>query len=237
MTIVLYSKMKILFAIVSCWLCEVNGDNQSCRDTWLKDVPPNVDYKFFHGTGFSAYPGSDKKFSRADVDHIPYDVVVLNSPESYLNLIERAQELYYWAWSRGYDYVFKCYPDTWVDVKQLLHSGFEKHDFFGHWLTAPNTPCGDGTVNQYGCLGGGEGYWLSRRACELVIKAKPCVDPIGEDTWVGQIMGENGIQMVDHTGYGEGVTLHGSVRHRPIDYRPGQYDNSWMYKTYKELKG
>ena len=154
-----------------------------------------------------------------------------------MNLIERAQELYAWAYKRDYNYVFKAYPDTFVNVDKLMQSGFEQHDFFGHWLTAPGTPRGDGTVNKYGCLGGGEGYWLSRRACELVMKATPCVDPIGEDTWVGEVMGKNGIKMVDHPGYGEGITLHGSVRDNPVDYRPGRYRNSYMYATYKRLRG
>lgn len=231
--------MRILFAIMSCWLCEVNGDNQSVRDTWIKDLAPwtSVDYKFFHGSGYSAYPGSDKKYSRDDVDEVPLDVVVLESPESYIHLIERAQELYTWAHQRGYDHVFKCYPDTLVDVDKLMSSGFEQYDYFGHWLTAPGTPRGDGTVNQYGCLGGGEGYWLSKRACELIIKAIPCIDPIGEDTWVGEVMGRNGIEMIDHVGYGEGITLHGSARQNPIDYRPGRYDCSWMVDTYTRLKG
>lgn len=229
--------MKILIAVMSCWLCEVNGDNQSIRDTWRKDLPAGVDFYFFHGSGSSCYPGSDKQYSRKDVRSIPSDVVVLSTPEAYLHLIERAHELYTGSRDKGYDFVFKCYPDTYVDVQKLLLSGFEQHDYSGHWLTAPNTPRGDGTVNQYGCLGGGEGYWLSKKACELIADAEPIVDPIGEDTWVGEVMGCNGIRMVDHTGYGEDVTLHGSVKQNPVDYRPGRYTCEWMYDTYKRLKG
>lgn len=225
--------MKILIAVMSCWLCEVNGDNQSVRDTWMRDIPGDVDFKFFHGSGSSCYPGSDKKFSRADVDKVWLDTVTLRTPESYEHLIERAQELYTGAFYADYDFVFKCYPDTYVDVPKLLSSGFEKHDYFGHWLTAP----GVSPTNPRGCLGGGEGYWLSRKALELVVGATPCVDPIGEDTWIGEIMGNNHIPMIDHTGYGDGVTLHGSIKQNPIDYRPGRYTCEWMYDTYKRLKG
>jgi hypothetical protein len=92
-------------------------------------------------------------------------------------------------------------------------------------------------VNRYGFLGGGEGYWLSRRACEIISRATPNPEPVGEDLWVGEVLGTAGVPMIDHRGYGNGITLHGSILQNPIDYRPGRYDNRWMYDTYKRLKG
>jgi hypothetical protein len=165
------------------------------------------------------------------------DIIRLETPEAYQHLIPRAKELYTWAYDRGYDFVYKCYPDTYTDVDKLLASQFAKFDYYGHWLTAPGTPRGDGTANQYGCLGGGEGYWLSRKACGIISQAPITEEPIGEDTWVGDVLGRAGIAMVDDPGYGEGITLHGSVRHRPIVYRPGAYNHMWMLETYKRLKG
>ena len=229
--------MKLLIAVLSCWLCELNGDNDSVRDTWLKDVPSDVDWRFFHGTGESRYPGSNRKVSIADIRSIKAGTEILKSPEAYEHLIERAQELYTWALYLDYDFVFKCYPDTYVDVPALLSSGFEKHDHFGHIHTADGTARGDGTFFKHGFLGGGEGYWLSRRACEIIANATPNPEPVGEDLWVGEVLGAAGVPMVDHRGYGSGVTLHGSIRQKPVDYRPGVYTNSWMTETYKRLKG
>ena len=229
--------MKILIAVLSCWLCELNGDNQSVRDTWKKDVPTDVAFGFFHGTGHSCFPGSNRKVGIEARHEIPSDVAILKSPEAYEHLIERAQELYALAFKVGYDFVFKCYPDTYVDVAALLNSGFEKHDHFGHIHTSPGTPRSDGTVNRFGFLGGGEGYWLSRRACEIVANATPNPEPVGEDLWVGEVLGAASVPMIDHPGYGNGVTLHGSIQQRPVDYRPGVYTNSWMIETYKRLKG
>jgi hypothetical protein len=223
--------MKILIAILSCWACELNGDNQSVRDTWLRDLQPSVDSKFFCGSGYSCFPGSDKKVCQDDVS-VHHDTFVLKTPEAYEYLIPRSQELYKLAYRLGYDFVFKCYPDTYVDFHMLIRSGFEKHDYFGHWLTAPGA-----SIHKYGCLGGGEGYWLSRKALEIISKATPDPEPIGEDTWVGAALGAAGVSMIDHTGYGSGITLHGSVEDRPVDYRPGQYRNQWMRDTYKRLKG
>jgi hypothetical protein len=229
--------MKLLLAVMSCWLCELNGDNQSVRDTWKKDVPVDVTCAFFHGTGCSRFPGSDRKVSIEDIPEVPLDIVILRSPEAYEHLIERAQELYQLAYDENYDFVFKGYSDTYVDVPALLSSGFEKHDHFGHIHTADGTARGDGTFFKHGFLGGGEGYWLSRRACEIIANATPNPEPVGEDLWVGEVLGAAGVPMVDHRGYGSGVTLHGSILQKPIDYRPGVYTNNWMYETYKRLKG
>ena len=231
--------MKLLIAVMSCWLAEKDGDNQSVRDTWKRSIPWGVDSYFVHGTGYSCYPGSDRKVCRWDVNEgqRPDDVLILGVPEAYQYLIERAKELYTWAYEQDYDFVFKCYPDTYVDAPALLSSGFEKHDHFGHIHTSPGTPRSDGTVNRFGFLGGGEGYWLSRKACAIIAQATPNPEPVGEDLWVGEVLGTAGVPMIDHRGYGNGITLHGSILQNPIDYRPGRYDNRWMYDTYERLKG
>ena len=230
--------MRALIAIVSCWLCEINGDNESVRGTWLKHVPEGVDYKFFHGQGFSCYPGSDKKYSIADVSKVPSDVVILNAEENYQSLIQRSKELYTWGLDRGYDFVFKCYPDTYVSPTRLMNSGFEKHDYYGFIHTSAGVERTPGQRYKYGFMGGGEGYWVSRRALEIINRADINPDPVGEDLWVGeQVLGPAGIPMVNDPGYGAGITLHGSLLQNPIDYRPGRYTNGWMYNTYNKLRG
>ena len=230
--------MKVLLAIMSCRGAEANGDNQAIRDTWMRDVVPhqNVDFRFFVGDGLSKYPARDIGFPTGEGITAGPDTVALAVPDDYVSLILKSQAMRQWAFERYYDFVFKADADTYVDVDQLMRSGFEKWDYFGHVHTAPGTPKGDGTRHIYGFLGGGEGYWTSRKACEEIIRASVHEGPM-EDLWVGHVLGSNGIRMVDHPGYGEGITLHGSLRDTQGPYRPGFYRNSWMRKTYQERKG
>jgi len=208
------NSLRILVGIMTCWPCELNGDNQSLRDTWLRDL--TVDYKFFHGWGLGEFSGSDS--------------VLLEVPDSYSGLILKSQALHSWGYKHGYDFVFQAYPDTYVDVSKLMASGFEKHDYAGYIHTKPqehpNTP--------YGLLGGGEGYWTSRRACDIIRKAAPSVSAdlnfgAAEDLWTANVLGEAGIPMVGLPGYGRGVTLHGSM---VTDAPRGTYDHRWMYEMY-----
>src|ERR1039458_2222306 len=206
--------MKILVAVMSCWLCELNGDNQSLRETWLKDLVayPNVDYKFFHGSGASQYPGQAYRFEQGEVKNMPSDIVVLESPDDYLSLILKSQEFHYWGYRQGYDFVFKADTDTYVNIPQLMTSEFAKHDYCGYVHTEANSY----PEVPYGMLGGGEGYWTSRHACEVISKAAPSKAPdmnfgSAEDRWTANVLGVSGICMVGLPGYRRGITLHGSV--------------------------
>jgi len=229
--------MRILVAIMSCWLDELNGNNQSLRDTWLKDLAVfNVDYKFFHGSGPSQYPGDTYQFEQGQLENIPSDIVILEAPDKYECLIMKSQEFHYWGYKNLYDFVFKVDSDTYVDVPQLMASGFEKHDYFGHVHSWPGSLRDEGPL-KHGFLGGGEGYWTSRRACEIISRSPRRTDPqvnfgSAEDLWVGHVLGEEGITAVDHTGYGNGITLHGSLIAGPR----GAYKNKWMYDTYNARK-
>lgn len=195
---------------MSCWPCEVNGDNRSLRRTWLKDLPPSVDYKFFFGW---------------DALYYTDDAIILKVPDDYEHLILKSRALHTWGYDQGYDFVFKADTDTYVDVRQLLASGFEKHDYAGYLHTLP----GAYPHTPYGLLGGGEGYWTSRKACEIITKASPIADHPGEDLWTANVLGEASIQMVGLPGYGRGITLHGGV----VTNAPrGSYNHQWMYETY-----
>ena len=138
--------MNILIAIVSCQAFKDNGNNQAVRDTWLKDLH-GVDYKFFMGKGSTSTSP---------------DEVVLQAPDDYQNVTYKMQEVYRYAHAHGYDYMFKCYPDTYVCPSRLMLSGFDKYDYVGNYACKP--PSG-----SYCC--GGTGYWTSKAAYDHMLDA------------------------------------------------------------------
>lgn len=188
--------MKVLIAILSCELFRTNGNNQAMLDTWLPYVK-DADYKIFMGQG-------------SNVSQV-YEVL-LDAPDDYNNVTYKAKEMYKWALEKGYDYIFKCYPDTYVCPSRLMSSGFEKYDYSGNFACKPLT-------GPYCC--GGTGYWLSRKAYAHLIdmriptedtviafdfarpaftrairRPKPiqspvvikCIDTWAEDKWTGDLI-------------------------------------------------
>lgn len=163
--------MKLLIAISSCYDFEKNGNNQVLRETWLPDAP---DYKFFFGTG-----------QGAEVAELPPDAVLLPDVEDdYGHLSAKTQHSLRWAAERDYDFVFRCFPDTYCRPERLLACGFEAHDYYGDFR---GEHCGPDNYPS-----GGPGYVLSRKAFELLLDAPidgvHRVSHYAEDLWVGQIL-------------------------------------------------
>lgn len=154
--------MKLLIAIVTCH--KDKQANQRERETWLKDS--TIDYKFFLGqpveTGLS-------------------DEIYLNVPDDYSSLPYKVKESFRWALDAGYDFIYKCDSDTYVNIQRLLDSGFENYDFTGH------------LKESY--IQGGPGYWISSKAARLTLDV--VVDHWAEDLWVSRIMKANDIPFHD----------------------------------------
>lgn len=201
--------MKILIAIFSCQMREILGSHKAIRETWLKDVSayPEVDYRFFMGRG--ATPGPD--------------TVVVDAPDGYDGLTLKNREVHRWFCQHNYDFMFFADDDTYINMRRLMTSGFEKYDYSGkifHWPGSPTAYQG------YICTG--DGCWLSRRACETLAAATDVKD-WADDRWMGQILGENGFTMVNLDDYG---TIHGSEKAG----RHSTYDKNWMYRMYAEKR-
>ncbi len=140
--------MKCLIAIISCESYRVNGNNQALRDTWLPDVAkePGLHYKIFMGQG-----------SKPDKE----DEVFLDVPDDYQHISYKGREIHKYALDNDYDFVYKCYPDTYLCPSRLMRSDFQNYDYVG------NFACKLKSGQQY-CTGG-TGYWLSRKAYSLLI--------------------------------------------------------------------
>jgi hypothetical protein len=150
------------------------------RETWLKDLPESIAYKYFLGQPCGDDP---------DAIYLPMaDGPIFERKFQRTWILNRKTEaLVRYAFERDYDFVFKCDDDTYVHIERLLASGFEAHDYSG---------CTDlhhaKNVGNYHWAQGGAGYWLSRRAM-AVVSQHGLHRMREEDFAVGQLLAANGI--------------------------------------------
>lgn len=178
--------MRLLIAISTCYDFERNGSNKAMRETWLPDVP--VDYKFFFGIG-----------QGAENAKLPSDSVLLPGvDDGYGWLSYKTQASLCWADFEGYDFVFRCFPDTYCRPERLVRCGFQDYDYYGDFRSET---CGPDNYPS-----GGPGYFLSKRAFKLLLDAPiegvHRVAPYAEDLWVGQILNRHrdiGLRYFDDT--------------------------------------
>lgn len=176
--------MRTLIAISSCGDFERNGNNQAVRDTWLKDaIALGVPYKFFFGIGQGEPELEDS-------------IVLPDVPDDYAHLTYKTRASLGWAEVYGYDFVFRCFPDTYVRVDRLMACGFEQHDYQGDFRG--DVPPPGVSLQQAGdYASGGPGYWLSRRAFRLLVDApvlgigRDDITQQAEDFWTGRILGRH----------------------------------------------
>lgn len=176
--------MKPLILITSCHSYRQQGYEDAVRETWAKNC--SVDYRFVLGSGQGPGQRNDEWF---------FDV-----PDDYAHVTLKTIAGHARAIGEGYGFVFQCFLDTYVNVPQMLRSDFRDWDyvgfFKGHDGEPPRIPDSKGRY-PYAC--GGAGYWLSRKACEVV--ANSPVDLAddqtlalwAEDLWVGTVLGRAGI--------------------------------------------
>jgi hypothetical protein len=226
--------MKILIAITSCRRDARNGFNQALRDTWLKDINkyPGVDYKFFMGDGTPTADDEDaiwassrgmrdasrginyeEKGIQSAVEAAAQppaspqsDEVVLPVPDDYVHLPVKVRGIFRWAYGQGYDFVFKCETDTYVNLERLLTSGFEQHDFIG----GPNGRN----------IAGGSGWWVSRRTMSQVVEHR--IDGYADDCWFPTLAQARGITLTHDSRYSdEPVTTDNNLISTHVGFTPG----------------
>ena len=217
--------MKLLIAISSCYDFEKNGNNQVLRETWLPDA---ADYKFFMGEG-----------QGAETEKLADDTIFLPGvDDGYGDLSKKTQHSLRWAHERGYDYVFRCFPDTYCRPERLTASGFETHDYHGDFRGEQCRP------DNY--PSGGPGYFLSRRAFELLLDAPiegvHRVSVYAEDLWVGQILNrhrDKGLKYFDDPRFvNHGTRAAGPLRHNSLISThlscPDRYNSDRMREKHAE---
>jgi hypothetical protein len=190
--------LKILIAVITCH--SQTHFQQAIRDTWLSQVPPDVDVRFFSGAGATREPKEDEVFLES-------------APDDYFSLPEKVQCVLKWAYERGYDYALKLDNDVVIKPKELLSSGFDQHDFVG----ARNH---NGKIEEIHTPWG-FAYWLSRRAMKLVIDSPLPGRPgsthnyyhANDEAWISTVLYKNLIFLHDDQRY----FLHQGKPSRPMN--------------------
>jgi len=179
----------MLIAISTCEAFEANGCNQAMRDTWLKDVSNRfgLDYKFFVGYGPNGNDLKSPGYTLGD-PIIPSDAVQVDCQDDYGHLTYKTQASLRWAYENDYEFVFRCFPDTYVNLERMMQCGFIGHDYYGDFR---------GEVTEAYALNyasGGAGYWLSRNAYRHLLDApilgvwRDELMVYVEDMWTGNII-------------------------------------------------
>lgn len=175
--------MRIFIAI--CSAVYLRDRRQACRDTWvqdIKDLAPNVDYKFFVGV---------PEVENEQPTELEADVVQLQCNDTYHRLPEKIHSiLQYVEDNCEYDYVFKCDDDTYVIPDRLERLCKNGDDYIGEPMSG---------MAAYG----GAGYFLSKKAVKTLLASPAWKDNGMEDMHIGELCRANGISVVK----GEG--LHG----------------------------
>lgn len=167
----LIQKTRVVIGVLSCE--RDRALNQALRETCYRDSPW---HRFFVG-----------------YEPIEPDEIRVPCPDDYASLACKTREVARWAIRHGYDSLFKTDADTYVDVERLLAARLDPPvagaDYVGFFK------------GERGDYAKGLGYWLSRRACEIVANLplhysddvrNPDAE-VAEDRWLGHWLLQHGI--------------------------------------------
>jgi len=148
------------------------------RQTWIKDIH-GLDYKIFYGHGHH---------------ELKSDEVQLDVPDGYQDLCSKIHEMIRWAYEQGYDYLFQVDDDTYVLPDRLLASDFKNHDFVGGESFGIDE---HRRIFRYegGVNASGPGFWLSRKAMQIVLGYQRPGHESPDEPWLGWVLRTNGTRV------------------------------------------
>ncbi len=188
------------------------GDQAAVRDTYLKEWGHLIPHRFVY----------DREYK----DECAPDEIIVDAPTGFMECVFKTHQGIRWALENGYDYVFSAPTDCYIIIPRLLASGYEKFDYTGY------------QVPDEGHIGGGSGYWLSKRAMLIVANSEPELDY--EDRWVGNALRTYDILGVHDPRYwsSEQTRVDGAITAH-LSHATGIYNPRWMvdlHKKYMEEK-
>jgi hypothetical protein len=114
--------------------------------------------------------------------YFPLTGKMLGVPDDYGHLPHKTKAICNYFFG---DYLFLCDTDTYVHAERLISGLTEPHDYVGHALE----------INGIPYASGGAGYWLSRKAMDIIAReAVPDHFPY-EDYMVGATLYEHRIPL------------------------------------------
>ena len=180
---------RFLIAVKSYGFDHERGTHDLIRETWGKDLPANVDLKFFTGrTG--EIPDSDE--------------VIVEALDNYVSLPYKVRRIIRWALSHGYQNIFMCDTGSFI-IPHHLMGYWGSLDYFGYWGMKIKTfpyvaedvlrDCPRVEIKQCYPWASGGGYGLSEKAMLVMAQNEPVVH--AEDLNTAQLLAKNDIFLTD----------------------------------------
>jgi hypothetical protein len=192
--------MKPIILIAAWQGYKKRGDQDACRDTYLKEWGHVIPHRFVY----------DREYT----GHLKNDEIRVDAPTGFMECVFKTHKGITWALENGYDYVFSAPTDCYIIIPRLLASGYDSLDYTGFQA-------------DEGHIGGGSGYWLNRFAMQIVAASKPVLDY--EDRWVGNVLRSAGIVPVHDPRYWDrGQPWQDGIITVHLSKATGVYDPLWM---------
>jgi hypothetical protein len=182
--------MSLLIAVKSCGVDHARGAHDLLREMWGHEVK-DADLLFF--TGRAGIADSDE--------------IIVDAPDDYPGLPFKTQEIAKYARKQNYDYAFLTDTGSFVVFHHLKSYDYYTADYMGYWgldetpfpYTAQNRERHCIQVHIPKCYpwASGGGYFLSKRAIDIVADAFPVV--WAEDLNVAQVLAPHGIFLTDRS--------------------------------------
>ena len=178
--------LNLLVAIKSCARDAATGANQAVRDTWAPracDLGATVNFFMGHGVKM-------------------LDEVAVSAGDDYDSLPYKTRDIVRYTLKSNYDFAFLCDTDTYLIPHKLFALPYKNFDYSGRLcnndkvagyksgalFASAYTDMRKQTVSPcYYWASGGVGYFLSRKAMQIIADAEPT--HWAEDLWTGQILG------------------------------------------------
>ena len=176
---------KLVICVKSCHRDLEAGLHDAIRSTWGKDAKAlGVDVRFMVGAD-PTQQSTRRSWRYASDEHL------LDCVDSYEALPYKTRRICQWVLGKTFSHAFLCDVDTFVCPKQLLETGYESYDYAGQFLVGAPGGAPFKYTDSYGVYedfrgwaSGGLGYFVSRKAAEIVGESQPNV--WAEDAYVGQ---------------------------------------------------
>jgi hypothetical protein len=158
------------------------------------------------------------------------DEIGLDCPDDYISLPLKTKAMLTWFLEAGPSHMFLCDNDTFISSSRFANINYRDFDYAGTFSLWPQGSqvgktfrYNDGRnnihENCYSWASGGYGYFVSKKAAEIIIETEPC--SWAEDLSVGQALGPHivsgFIKAHDFTPYPGVVTWHFQKNVKPFE--------------------